>query len=195
MLQTSIKMHGNKLKNPWHCGTQDPLSTRLFRCCFKQSMSSQCRIGFLMCILRAGNPNLILTKYMELMECCLNGTLPCPWHASASLLTTMCGDLTNAEKTFPDSFQSPLSIVEWIGMLRLLRAHAHNNVKPCVLPWSWTSANSATPVKSLKPLSCISIISRQRLLFFITFIHPSWVCVLPTEPLKWHWQKVYLVQA
>lgn len=39
-----------------------------------------------------GNLNLSLTKYMQLMECYVKGMLPCPWHASASLLPAMCGD-------------------------------------------------------------------------------------------------------
>ena len=85
------------------------------------------------------------------------------------------GTLTNAEKTFPNSFQSSLSLVEWIGMLRLHRAHAHNTVRPCVLPCMWTSASSATLVKSLKPVSCISIISGKEPdaeLIYYSFIHP-----------------------
>lgn len=71
------------------------------------------------------------------------------------------GTFTNAEKTFSDSFQSSLSLAEWIGMPRLHRAHVHNAVRPCVLPCMWTSASPATLVKSLTPFGCISIISSK----------------------------------
>lgn len=88
------------------------------------------------------------------MECCHVHDMP-QLHSLQQCVRT----LSSAEKTFPDSFQSSLSLDEWIGMLRLHRAHAHNAVRPCVLPCKWTSASPATHVKLLKPVSCISIIS------------------------------------
>lgn len=91
------------------------------------------------------------------MECCHVHDMP------QLRSTQQCvGTFSNAEKTFPDSFQSSLNLVEWIGMLRLLRAHVHNAVRPCVLPCMWTSASPATHVTSLTPFGCISIISGKK---------------------------------
>lgn len=78
------------------------------------------------------------------MECCHVHDMP-RLHSSQQWVET----LTNAKKTFPDSFQSSLSLDEWIGMLRLHRAHAHA-VRPCVLPCMWTSASPAILIKFLK---------------------------------------------
>lgn len=100
--------------------------------------------------------------------------------------------LTGAEKTFPDSFQSSLSLVEWIGMLRLHRAHAHHAVRPHVLPCTWTSANPEAAITSLGPVCRISIISgREQGAGMITY--SSWegrrTFMLPEMSLQLYLQR------